>query len=74
MTLMHKALGWNGDEEKKPCIYVYNKHIGELEMVDEEEDKHDEVIVEDKTIDSEKPKTSKKQKSKLSQLLPRSTK
>ena len=35
----YEALGWNGDEEKKPCIYVYNKHIGELEMVDEEEDK-----------------------------------
>ena len=33
-------------------------------ILDEEEDKHDEVIVEDKTIDSEKPKTSKKQKSK----------
>jgi len=26
----YKALGWNGDEEKKPCIYVYNKNIGEL--------------------------------------------
>ena len=33
-------------------------------ILDEEEDKHDEVIVEDKTIESEKPKTSKKQKSK----------
>ncbi len=30
----------------------------------EEEDKHDEVIIEDKAIESEKPKTSKKQKSK----------
>ena len=33
-------------------------------ILDEEEDKHDEVIIEDKTIESEKPKTSKKQKSK----------
>ena len=33
-------------------------------ILDEEEDKHDEVIIEDKTIDSEIPKTSKKQKSK----------
>ena len=33
-------------------------------ILNEEEDKHDEVIIEDKTIESEKPKTSKKQKSK----------
>ena len=33
-------------------------------ILDEEEGKHDEVIVEDKTIESEKTKTSKKQKSK----------
>ena len=33
-------------------------------ILDEEEDNHDEVIVEDKTNVSKKPKTSKKQKSK----------
>ena len=33
-------------------------------ILNEEEDKDDEVIIEDKTIESEKPKTSKKQKSK----------
>ena len=33
-------------------------------ILDEEEDKHDEEIVEDKTVELEKTKTSKKQKSK----------
>ena len=33
-------------------------------ILDEEEDQHDEGIVEDKTVELEKPKTSKKQKVK----------
>ena len=33
-------------------------------ILDEEEDHHDEAIVEDKTVELEKPKTSKKQKGK----------
>ena len=33
-------------------------------ILDEEEDRHDEVIVEDKTVELEKPKTIKKQKTK----------
>jgi len=26
----YEALGWNGDEEKKPCVYVYNRNINEI--------------------------------------------
>ena len=33
-------------------------------ILDEEEDKSDEVIIEDKTVELEKPKTSKKKKTK----------
>ena len=33
-------------------------------ILDEEEDQHDEAIVEDETVDLEKPKNSKKQKGK----------